>query len=142
MTTKLLRLRGYDAYGLIYPSYLSVLPEYDQAILYRFMLDSMWVWIGKRDEEILCFMGLIPPTLLSDRAYLWLQTTPAMPDHVFVFVRHSQLVLAEMLKEFPMIVGHCEASQTKSIRWLRWLGATFGTPIGRAVPFEIRAKHG
>ncbi len=142
MTTQLLRLSGGAAYGLIYASHLAMLPEYQQSVMYRFMCDSLWVWIGKKDDEVLCFMGLIPPTLLSDRAYLWLQTTPAMQDHVFTFVRHSQLLLAEMLKEFPLIVGHCEASQTKSIRWLRWLGAEFGTPIGRAIPFEIRAKHG
>lgn len=142
MTAHLLRVPGDEAYSLIYAQHLAMLDENEQVILHRFMIDSLWVWIGKQDDEVLCFMGLIPPTLLSDRAYLWLKTTHAMQEHVFVFIRHSQRVVAEMLKEFPLIVGHCEVSATRSIRWLRWLGAEFGTPTGRAVPFEIRAKHG
>jgi hypothetical protein len=106
------------------------------------MRNSIWTWIGKDDDAVLCYMGLIPPTLLSDQAYLWLRTTEAMQEHVFVFVRYSQVVIAEMLTEFPAIIGHCEVSATKSIRWLRWLGAEFGAPEDRLVPFTIRANHG
>jgi hypothetical protein len=118
-----------------------MLPKDEQTIIGSFMRQSVWAWIGKDDDEILCYMGLIPPTLLSDRAYLWLRTTEAMSEHIFVFVRYSQRVLAEMLQDFPAIGGHCEVSATKSIRWLKWLGANFGVPEGQLVPFTIRAKH-
>ena len=142
MTVHLLRVPGNEAYSLIYPSHLAMLPENERTIIGQFMRDSIWTWIGKEDDEVLCYMGLIPPTLLSNQAYLWLRTTEAMHQHVFVFVRYSQRVTSEMLTEFPTIVGHCEVSATKSIRWLRWLGADFGTPEGRLVPFTIRANHG
>lgn len=142
MTAHLLRIPGGEAYDLIYASCLSMLPDSDREIMHRYMVNSSRVWIGLEDDEVLCFLGLIPPTLLSDRAYLWLQTTAAMREHVFLFVRYSQKVIVEMLQQFPLIVGHCELSATKSVRWLRWLGAEFGDPEGQAIPFSIRAKHG
>jgi hypothetical protein len=142
MTARLLRVPGPEAYGLLYPSQLAMLPANERATIGHFMRNSIWTWIGKDDDAVLCYMGLIPPTLLSDQAYLWLRTTEAMQEHVFVFVRYSQVVIAEMLTEFPAIIGHCEVSATKSIRWLRWLGAEFGAPEDRLVPFTIRANHG
>lgn len=142
MTARLLRVPGLEAYRLLYPSHLTRLSTYDRSVITQFMFDSIWTWIGTDDDKVLCYMGLIPPTLLSDQAYLWLRTTEVMHEHVFVFVRYSQVVIAEMLTEFPAIIGHCEVSATKSIRWLRWLGAEFGAPEGQLVPFTIRAKHG
>ena len=142
MTVRIQRLPGNEAYGLIYSQHLAMLPDNERVTLDRFIHDSIWTWIGKDDDEVLCYMGLIPPTLLSNQAYLWLRTTEAMQEHVFVFVRYSQRVISEMLQDFSLIVGHCEISATKSIRWLRWLGANFGDPEGLLVPFTIRAKHG
>ena len=142
MTVHLLRLPGNEAYGLIYPTHLAIMPANERATIGHFMRNSIWTWIGKDDDEVLCYMGLIPPSLLSDQAYLWLRTTEAMQEHVFVFVRYSQRVISEMLQDFPLIVGHCEVSATKSIRWLKWLGANFGDSEGPLVPFTIRAKHG
>jgi hypothetical protein len=135
-------LPGHEAYRLICSSHLITLPIHERMIIGNFLYQSIWTWVGTDDDEVLCYMGLIPPTLLSDRAYLWLRITEAIPEHVFVFVRYSQRVIAEMLQDFPVIAGHCEASATKSIRWLKWLGADFGVPEGRLVPFTIRAKHG
>lgn len=139
MTASIIRLTGDEAYDLIYPECIAMLSELNQETMRRSMMNSRWVWVGREDEKVLGFWGLIPPTLLSDRAYLWLMTTPHMREHVFVFVRYSQRVVQEMLAEYPLIVGHCTAGQDKSFRWLRWLGAQFGEPIGQLVPFEIKA---
>lgn len=98
------------------------------------------LWIGYSNEEPVCAWGLIPPTLLSDSAYLWMITLGSVEGYEFVLVRHSQIQIARMLEAYPKIVGHCEASETRSIRWLRWLGATFGEPQGSFVPFTIRRK--
>lgn len=141
MTVEMISTTGQDAYGVVYPSCLRALSGHEHEIMHRFMLNSPQVWIGKDGDEVLCFMGLIPPTLLSDRAYLWMRTTDASREHVFVLVRQSQRLIARMLRDFPLIVGHCEVNNPKAVRWLRWLGATFGTPEGHLIPFEIRAKH-
>ena len=45
------------------------------------------------------------------------------------------------LRQYPSVVGHAIIGSTKSIRWLKWLGAKFGAPQGTAIPFRI-TRHG
>jgi hypothetical protein len=92
------------------------------------------------DDLVLGIWGLIPPTLLSDVAYLWLYTTPHLQSHMFMFIRHSQRAVAEIVEHYPLIVGHCLTNNPKAIRWLKWLGAEFNEPLGDIVSFSIR-KH-
>lgn len=101
---------------------------------------SMQTWVAYVEEELICCWGLIPPTALSDQAYLWMHSTPEVRKYSFLLVRHSQLVIEEMLKRYPKITGDCLIEATDSIRWLRWLGARFGEPTGSYIPFTIRRK--
>lgn len=101
---------------------------------------SSHLWAGLTDGEIACVWGLIPPSLMSERAYLWLYTTELAEKHTFLLVRWSQIEVKKMLQEYPVIVGHAAANNPQAIRWLKWLGATFGEPEGLKVPFMIRAK--
>lgn len=139
MTTYIQRVTGPELYSLISVEVLDTLSEAGQEIMNRSLQNSSVVWVWTDDETIHGFWGLIPPTLLSDRAYIWLYTLPSLAEHQFTFVRHSQLMVKELLNQYPMIVGHCAASADKSIRWLKWLGATFGQPDGKLIPFEIKA---
>lgn len=100
------------------------------------------VWAGYVDGELLAIWGLVTPTLLSDSAYLWLFTTDSVGEHEFVLVRRSQIAIKEMLKRYPRIIGHCVADAERSIRWLKWLGATFGELDGDLRPFVIRSRDG
>lgn len=97
-------------------------------------------WIGTVDGVVACLWGLIPPTLMSDRAYLWLYNNELVDEHKFAFIRHSQVQMKRMLKLYPIIVGDCLISNDSGRQWLRWLGATFGPPDGPLAPFEIKAK--
>lgn len=105
------------------------------------LLMSTCIWAGFIDGKLACIWGVIPPTLMSNQAYLWLYTTDVIKEHQFVLVRHSQMVIEEILEEYPSIVGHAIIGSTKSIRWLKWLGAKFGTPQGTGLPFRI-TRHG
>jgi hypothetical protein len=107
----------------------------------HFVLISTMIWAGSVNDQLLCLWGLVPPTMLSDQAYLWLHTTEAAKEHEFVLVRRSQIELKKMLAEFPRIVGHCQIEAEQSIRWLKWLGAAFGEPEGQLIPFVIRRKE-
>lgn len=98
------------------------------------------VWTGFIDGELVCFWGLIPPTLLADNAYLWLYTTEALTGNEFVFVRQSQIALRKMQESYPTIIGHVRAGNDHAIKWLRWLGAEFAEPQGIMIPFAIRRK--
>lgn len=115
--------------------------SYDQKeTLARAARNSEYLWMGTVDEIPICFFGLIPPTLMSDIAYLWLYTTPAFTDHVFVFVRRSQILVQHMLTLYPNIVGHGKKGDSRSLAWLRWIGAEFQDPVGDFVPFEIKSR--
>lgn len=143
MTAAIYRTTGDEAYDLIYPDHLARLSKVDREIMQRAMLGSTRVWVGCDGDKILGCWGLQPPSLLSDRAYLWLYTTEHLKDHVFVFVRHSQRAVESMLQEYSVLYGHTEVSNTQAVRWLRWLGAEFGPEYRGFCPFEIRAKpHG
>jgi hypothetical protein len=99
------------------------------------------MWRADVDGCLACVFGLIPPTLMSDRAYLWLYTTDLVKDHTFLLVRHSQRIVEKMLDEYPTIVGHCHVRAKLSQRWIKWLGATFAEPQGDKLPFIIRKRE-
>lgn len=117
------------------------LDETNQKAMDFSLLMSTIIWAGYIDGKLACLWGVIPPSLMSNQAYLWLQTTNVIEEHQFILVRHSQLVIKEILEEYPSIVGHAIIGSSKSIRWLKWLGAKFGPPMGTAVPFRI-TRHG
>jgi hypothetical protein len=105
------------------------------------LLMSTIIWAMFIEGKLACIWGIIPPTLMSYQAYLWLYTTDVIKEHQFCLVRHSQRAIEEILEEFPSIVGHAAIGSSKSIRWLRWLGAEFGYPQGTVIPFRIE-RHG
>lgn len=111
----------------------------------RRAVDFYWIhsthcWTGFVDGEIACMWGLVPPTLLSDQAYLWLVTTDLVKQHRFALVRHSQRMVEQALEIYPLIVGQCERGNEEAMRWIRWLGGTFGPWKDNLRPFEIRRK--
>lgn len=110
----------------------------DQEMFNACTQSSTWLWAGFVDNECVCVVGLIPPTLLSDQAYLWLHTTPALKAHKFLFVRHSQRFIEAALELFPSIIGVTKPDNVKTIRWLKWLGATFNGRGEAYLSFEIR----
>lgn len=98
------------------------------------------VWSAKYDEEIACIMGLYGTSMLSDRAYLWMLHTDIVEDHKFLFVRHSQMWVQDVLKRYAEIWGIAIYDNVPGIRWLRWLGAEFDYPQNGKARFTIRAK--
>jgi hypothetical protein len=118
------------------------LSKYDEKMMAECVTRSPYLWRSELDGKLLCVWGLIPPTLLSNQAYLWLYATKEAEKHTFILVRYSQLMVKIMLGHFDQLVGHCVAGQDRSIRWLRWLGAEFKEPNGKLIPFVIRKKDG
>lgn len=121
---------------LIYPTHLAMLSDSAQDAMTRSLRNSPAAWIAYHADIPLAFAGVIPPTLLSDTAYLWMYTTPSFAEHRLVCLRHSHRLIADALRCYPILVGHCSA---RSHHWLHWLGATFGEPQGHHIPFRIEA---
>lgn len=103
---------------------------------------SLHLYIGMLSGEFACAWGLIPPSILSDGAYLWMLSRSIIKGNEFLFVRHSQIVMKEMLKRYRVIYGHTDASMDRSIRWLKWLGAKFEEGEGKLLRFTIGGDHG
>jgi hypothetical protein len=101
---------------------------------------SAEVWSGYVDGKLICCWGLIPPTLLSNQAYLWMHSTPAVREHSFLLVRHSQRIIEQVLNRYEKIIGDCRIGADDSIRWLKWLGAEFTDSDGPYLSFVIRRK--
>lgn len=100
------------------------------------------LWAGIADDELVCAWGLVPPTLLSDTALLWLYDTPAVEQHKFTFIRRSQLAVEEMLKLYPRITGVTLYDADRSRKWIEWLGGTYGKREGKIMPFTIEQRAG
>lgn len=108
------------------------------------MQETVWrsieVYEGKLDGEVACVWGMIPPTVLSDKAYMWLLTTDIIAEHKFLFIRYSQRWIEEALKCWPEIVGDVLVGNESAKRWLKFLGAEFLPPVKNRIPFTIRRK--
>lgn len=106
--------------------------------LASFMMSSAEVWAGYVGDEVACVCGLIAPTMLSDRAYLWLITTSLVDEHQFRFIRQSQIWMSQVRQRYPLITGDVSIDNERAQRWLTWLGAKLGFPKADMIPFQIR----
>lgn len=109
-------------------------------ILHEVVSRSVEVWQGLIDGRVECVWGLIPPTILSERAWLWLIYTDTIEQHKFIFVRNSQRYIEDALTRYPEIVGEVDPKSSLSVRWLRWLGAEFVGTRGQNWSFSIRKR--
>lgn len=73
------------------------------------------------DPEIIGYVGLIPPTFLSNEAYLWLHLVA--PVRKVAFGRAARRFMRYARGQYPLICGHCIDDSSR--RWLRSLGANF-----------------
>lgn len=120
----------------IYPK----MTKNEQGVMNECLGITEHIWYGTVSGDVACIWGLIPPSLLSNRVYLWLYVTEVVQDHQFVFVRYSQRAVEQILVDYDEIVGHCIVGEHRSIRWIKWLGGVFGDADGKKIPFKIVRK--
>lgn len=118
----------------------SSMPDDERNIMSMWLDRSAKIWFGVIKNEIVCCWGVVVPTLLSDKAYLWLKTSEKVNENKFLFVRYSQRALEEVFNNYACIIGHTKATEARSIRWLKWLGAEFSEGENGMLSFEIRKK--
>jgi hypothetical protein len=108
----------------------------DQEML-DYCVSSGEVWAGWCNNDLEAVWGVIPPSFLSDHAYLWLLNLPVR--HPILLARYSRRVIATLHERWPNLYGHCRLGSS-SFRWLLWLGAEFGQPQAELVPFQLRSR--
>ena len=78
------------------------------------------LFVGMYGNQVICFVGFIPASLLSDAAYIWMYSTPAVTDHKVMVGRFGRRLIEAARERYPCICGHCSDSR----QWLESLGAT------------------
>lgn len=131
---------SYSARQVFEKSGIKELPGAEET-LETLLIRSKVRHIGFVDGEVAAMWGLVPQSLLSNQAYLWLLTTELAEQHKFLLVRYSQMFVAQALEHYETLVGHCAAGNFSTKRWIRWLGGEFGTGNGKLVPFVIKRKN-
>jgi len=81
-----------------------------------------YTWVV--DEVPVCVWGVQQQSLMSGSATIWMLTTKEMEKNVFLFTRKSQMIVKELLEVYTELTGYVHSSNTRSIRWLTWLGFT------------------
>lgn len=117
MNGKLVEIAVGDFSGML-PSTLT--PEETRAMIQVGRL-SRPLWAGMWGVEPICFIGVVPATLLSDEVYLWCMDLPSARQHKIAFARHARRLIPLLRQRYTRITGHCLSPE--SWRWLRSLGA-------------------
>lgn len=75
--------------------------------------------------EPLAMYGLANLSILGSSAQVWCFGTAAIDRHRMVFARASKRVLAELLRQAPILTNRVDANDESALRWLAFLGATY-----------------
>lgn len=121
-------------------SLMGTMTKAERRIVDRRLRNTLPIHAGFFDNKFAAMWGVIPPTISSNQAYIWVYTTEAIIGHEFLFIRHSQRMVEDLLKTYETIVGITQVGEDRSMRWLRLLGAEYGEPENGHIPFVIRRR--
>ncbi|NII73908.1 hypothetical protein FHW84_002481 [Dyella sp. SG562] len=77
------------------------------------------------DGEPAAIFGVVHPSLMAAVGIPWLLGTPLLETHWRAFAKASRVVMDRLKAEYPVMTNVTHADNRLSMRWLRWLGATF-----------------
>jgi hypothetical protein len=94
----------------------------------RAVLAGSDAWVGLAGDKVACVFGALPQDGLAP-ARVWLLTTPLVEDHAIAFARGSAAVIDALLRRHGGLEGWVLERNTRSMRWLAWLGFRLGEPF-------------
>ena len=97
------------------------------------MKQSYRVWLSYSAGQVGFFYGIIPDSLLSDRAYMWAWAGPGLKKYPITWARFSLTMIQNIRKEFPVIYGICSVD----VKWAKFLGAKIGPEVEGYPSFVI-----
>ena len=98
--------------------------------LSRAMEVSAFVSTGFINNQIVGMCGLVRVSLLSEAGRPWMISTSALDNKRYAldFHRMGKRVVAAMIGIFPYLENYVEASNKRTIKWLKALGFQFDEP--------------
>jgi hypothetical protein len=94
----------------------------------RSIARSLWADAYLIDGEVAAILGLALPSMTGRLASLWLVTGRPVGRHRKTFLRLCRARLAEVRRQWPVLVDYVHADYAEAHRWLEWLGFTIGPP--------------
>lgn len=80
-------------------------------------------------NRVVCVYGLSRHPAQAEVGVVWLLGTALLDKHMFQLCKEARTVLASWHKKFPILTNFTDKRNTRVLRWLRWLGFTFGSTI-------------
>ena len=98
----------------------------EQSLLYSFA-NSVFSFSIVSEGDILAMGGILKPKdILADRAALWFLTSQKLDKVERSFLRQCKTFMQTMLEIYPVLYNYVDLRNDPAIRWLKWIGATFG----------------
>ncbi len=111
-----------EIYQIDFARFISLQDDYDEAVFEAGKLSSEII-VGMYSGRVLCYIGIIPQTFLSESGYVWMIMTDFGEKHRFIIARRTKRALAHVQQKYSRLFGHCFAESSR--RWLESLGAKF-----------------
>jgi len=86
------------------------------------------------DDKVVAVFGDAPFSILGSIGVPWLISTVHVEQHARAFLKVCKPEVQGMLTRHHHLMNYVDARNTSAIRWLKWLGFTFGP----AVPYGAR----
>lgn len=90
---------------------------------------SPFSFVALHDGVPLCVFGVLPDSVLSPRARLWMLGTEEINFTKKDFVKTCRMVVKGLLDIYPVLYNTVYAKYPQAIRLLQFLGATFGRTV-------------
>lgn len=110
--------------------YNAMLPNEPATLgLDRIRRQSRQAYAGLIDGRLVVIYGVLGATVLSTEGHPWLLATDDVeaPAARRAIARRSKREAARLLTGFQRYSNWCDVTNASVIRWLRWLGFSFGT---------------
>lgn len=92
------------------------------------LINSEMCLTVEHNKKPVAMLGFIPYTLVGRVASVWLLGSIEIEKIQRAFIRRSRSFIDMFLEYCPYLENWVSCENTKSIEWLRYLGATIGEP--------------
>jgi len=91
-------------------------------------LDSVQAFTIIHDYHLVGMFGIVPDSLIGERAQVWLLTTEEIYNMRIRFLKLTRHFIDEMRKSYPVLYNWVDARNEQCVRWLKWAGAEVFPP--------------
>jgi hypothetical protein len=79
-------------------------------------------------DRIVAMFGVVPESLLSDHAQVWMLTSNEIDRMKIRFLKLSRKFIEFLRERYPVLQNFVDCRHERSIAWLEWLGAEVSPP--------------